>query len=193
MDIENSVIPGEIWQNSHNQDVANIFLHLGVTIGNHRQRNRVWQNFRNSMNKNDLLVVTNEIGVNAVWNGQARGGCKYHVEGIYHTLQNKLGIKAEYCQLLRKYDVKTDSVIATMKFLQNYTFRFNQLGVDETVEILAGEEVTIWRHHKHQMPELMQELETAGLKLVHYSLNKYATHIMAICQVVDSYSNSQEG
>ncbi|MEA5580769.1 L-histidine N(alpha)-methyltransferase [Nodularia harveyana UHCC-0300] len=186
VDIETSAIPGEMWKKNPAEDVANIFLHLGVTIGNHRHRNRVWQNFRNSMNKNDLLVITNEIGNNSAWDGQARGGCKYHVEGIYHTLQNKLQIRAGDSQLLRRYDTKTDSVIATMKFLQNYTFRFNQLGVDQTVEIVTGEEVTIWRHHKHQMSELRQELETADLKLVHYSLNKYSTHIMAICQVVDS-------
>lgn len=184
LDIESIPIPAKMWQNSSQPDVPNIFLHLGVTIGNHRHRNQAWQNFRHSMKSNDLLVFTNEIGDNSQWDGQVRGGCKYHVDGIYNSLMNKLGMNASDCQLLRKYDMNTDSVIATMQFLQNYTFRFNKLGVDKTVEILAGEEVTIWRHHKHQMPELMQELEAAGLKLVHYSFNKYSTHIMGICQVV---------
>ena len=188
VDIENSPISPEILGNFNSmqiKDIANIFLHLGVTIGNHQDRNRVWQNFRNSMDKNDLLVFTNEIGSNSQWDGKVRGGCKYHVEGIYTWMTNNLGISSEDCQLVRKYDLKTDSITANIKFLQNYTLKFSQWGIDQTVEISQDEEITIWRHHKYQMPELTQELDTAGLQIVHSSSNKYLSHIMVICKPAD--------
>ncbi|MBD2206289.1 L-histidine N(alpha)-methyltransferase [Calothrix sp. FACHB-1219] len=186
IDIETSTVSAELWQNSTSEatpSIANIFLHLGVTIGNHQDRIRVLQNFRNSMKTNDFLVFTNESGSNSIWDGQARGGCKYHVEEIYAWIKNKVGIIAEDCELVRKYDLKTDSIIANIKFHQNYTVVFNNLGIDKNLEILKDEEITIWRHHKYEMPEILQELEKSGLQLVHYSYNKYFSHIMVICKI----------
>jgi uncharacterized SAM-dependent methyltransferase len=87
---------------------------------------------------------------------------------------------------VRKYDLETDSIVANMKFRHNYTICFSFMGLDKNIEISEGEEVTIWRHHKYEMPELLQEIEQAGLKLVHYNTNKHLSHIMAICQVASN-------
>ncbi|HYW22349.1 MAG TPA: L-histidine N(alpha)-methyltransferase [Nodularia sp. (in: cyanobacteria)] len=188
VDIESSPIPANILQTSTSSqinDIANVFLHLGVTIGNHQDRVKVFQNFRNSMNANDLLVFTNETGSHSQWDGKVRGGCKYHVEGLYTWITNKMGISSEDCELVRKYDVKTDSITANIKFLQNYTFSFSQWGIDEKLQISKDEEITIWKHHKYELPELTQELEKAGLKIVHSSCDKYQSHIMVFCKVAD--------
>ncbi|WP_427161962.1 L-histidine N(alpha)-methyltransferase [Aliinostoc sp. HNIBRCY26] len=188
IDIENSFIPQELLQNQTEEltkNIANIFLHLGVTIGNHQNRIKVFKNFKDSMGKHDLLVFTNEIGANSTWDGRARGGCDYHAGKIYEWIKNSIGIKYEDCELIRKYDSVTDSVVANLKFRQNYTINFQSQGIDKNVNLFAADEVTIWRHHKHEIPELLQEIEQAGLKLVHYQTNKYCTHIMMMCQVAD--------
>jgi len=186
LDIENHCIPKN-WLKNHasleTEDTAKIFLHLGVTIGNHQNRNGVFKNFRDSMEKNDFLVFTNEIGSNSQWDGRVRGGCKYHAEQIYAWIKNKIGIRSQDCELVRKYDLETDSVVANMKLRQGYTINFNFMEIDKNIEISEGEEITIWRHHKYEIPELMQEIERAGLQLVHYSTNKYFSHIMVICKV----------
>ncbi|MBD2488560.1 L-histidine N(alpha)-methyltransferase [Aulosira sp. FACHB-615] len=179
IDIENSCIPANF------SGKPKIILHLGVTMGNHHNRNQVLHNFRNSMDENDLLIFTNEIGSNSQWDGIARGGCKYHAEAIYRTIKNTIGIKSQDCQLIRKYDLATDSVVANIKFQHNYTIDFSFQGIDKSIEIPKGKEITIWRHHKYEMPKLTQELESAGLELVHYTTNKYSSHIMAICQVAN--------
>ncbi|WP_176727142.1 L-histidine N(alpha)-methyltransferase [Nostoc sp. KVJ20] len=190
IDIENSCIPKTLFQqnkaNLEIDDTAKIFFHLGVTIGNHQNRDKVFKNFRDSMGKNDFLVFTNEIGSNSRWDGNVRGGCKYHVEEIYGWVKNKIGIKSEDCELVRKYDLKTDSIIANIKLHQDYTINFNQMGIDKKIEISEGEEITIWRHHKHEMPALLQELERSGLQLIQYSTNKYKSHIMVICKVASN-------
>jgi len=163
--------------------IAKIILHLGVTIGNHRNRTRVLKNFRDSMSKNDLLVFTSETGSNSTWDGRVRGGCKYHAEQVYGWIKNKIGIRAEDCELVRKYDLETDSIIANIKLRHHYTINFSLMGIDKNIEISEGEEITIWRHHKYELPELMQEIERAGLQLVHYSTNKYLSHVMVICEI----------
>ncbi|MCC5643759.1 L-histidine N(alpha)-methyltransferase [Nostoc sp. CHAB 5824] len=186
IDIENSCVPKTLFQNKANLEIdetAKIFFHLGVTIGNHQNRDKVLKNFRNSMGQNDLLVFTNETGTNSTWDGNVRGGCKYHVEEIYGWVKNKIGIKSEDCELVRKYDLKTDSVVANMKLRHNYTINFCQMGIDKKIEISEGEEITIWRHHKYEIPKLLQELERSGLQLLHYSIDKYKSHIMVICKV----------
>ncbi len=192
IDIENTCVPKILFQNQagiENDDTAKIFLHLGVTIGNHQNRDEVFKNFRESMGKNDLLVFTNETGSNSAWDGKVRGGCKYHVEEIYGWVKSKIGIKSEDCELVRKYDLKTDSIVANIKFCHNYTINFSRMGIDKKIEISEGEEITIWRHHKYEIPKLLQELERSGLQLLHYSTDKYKSHIMVICQVASNYSN----
>ncbi len=189
IDIENSCLPKIPSKNQPNlepDNTAKVILHLGVTIGNHQNRDRVLKNFRDSMGKNDLLVFTNEIGSNSTWDGKVRGGCKYHAEQIYAWIKNKIGIRAEDCELVRKYDLETDSIVANIKFRHNYTINFNFMGVDKTIEISEGEEITIWRHHKYELPELLQEIEPAGLKLLHYSTNNYLSHIMVICELASN-------
>ncbi len=189
IDIENSCIPKNLLSNKDNiqtTNTANIILHLGVTIGNHYNRQGAFKNFRDSMNKNDLLVFTNEIGSNSQWDGNARGGCNYHAQQIFEWIKNTIGISPEDCELIRKYDSQTDSVVANIKFSHNYTLNFNVVGVDKTIQIFEGEEITIWRHHKFEIPQLLQELEQAELQLVHYSTNKYSSHIMVICSIVSN-------
>ncbi|MEI1377056.1 L-histidine N(alpha)-methyltransferase [Nostoc sp. UHCC 0926] len=186
IDIENSSIPKILFQNKASleiDDTAKIFFHLGVTIGNHQNRDEVLKNFRDSMGKNDFLVFTNETGSNSQWDGNVRGGCKYHVEEIYGWVKNNIGIKSEDCELVRKYDLKTDSIVANMKFRHNYTINFSRMGIDKKIEISEGEEITIWRHHKYEIPKLLQELEHSGLQLIHYNTDKYKSHIMVICKV----------
>lgn len=188
LDIENSSIPEILpeYYNSQSKDTAKIILHMGVTMGNHYNRTKVLKNFRKSMGKNDFLVFTNEIGSNSQWDGIARGGCKYHAEEIYQSVKNKIGIKSEDCQLVRKYDLETDSVVANIKFQHNYTINFSFQGINKQIEIPKNKEITIWRHHKYEMPELLQELERAGMQLVHYTTNRYSSHIMAICKVANN-------
>ncbi|MHC5740558.1 MAG: L-histidine N(alpha)-methyltransferase [Nostoc sp.] len=186
IDIESSCVPKTLFQNQASleiDDTAKIFLHLGVTIGNHQNRDEVFKNFRDSMGKNDLLVFTNEIGSNSTWDGIVRGGCKYHVEEVYGWVKKKIGIKSEDCELVRKYDLKTDSIVANLKLHHDYTINFSRMDIDKNIEISKGEEITIWRHHKYEIPKLLQELERSGLQLLHYTTNKYKSHIMVICKV----------
>ncbi|MEH2012846.1 L-histidine N(alpha)-methyltransferase [Nostoc sp.] len=189
IDIENSSIPKILFQNQASleiDDTAKIFFHLGVTIGNHQNRDEVLKNFRDSMGKNDFLVFTNETGSNSQWDGNVRGGCKYHVEEIYGWVKNNIGIKSEDCELVRKYDLKTDSIVANIKFRHNYIINFSQMGVDKKIEIPEGEEITIWRHHKYEIPKLLQEIERSGLQLIQYNTDKYKSHIMVICKVASN-------
>jgi uncharacterized SAM-dependent methyltransferase len=189
IDIENSSIPKSLFKNQTNlepEDTAKIFFHLGVTIGNHQNRIEALKNFRDSMGKNDLLVFTNEIGSNSKWDGRVRGGLKYHAEQVYAWIKNNIGIRAEDCELVRKYDDKTDSLVANMKLRHNYTINFSFMEIDKNVEISEGEEITIWRHHKYEIPEVLEEIERAGLQLVHYSTNKYLSHVMVICEVANN-------
>ncbi len=189
IDIENSCLPEVSSKNQaavETDETAKIILHLGVTMGNHQNRTGVLKNFRDSMGKNDLLVFTNEIGSNSKWDGTVRGGFKYHVEQVYAWIQKNIGIKAEDCELVRKYDRKTDSIVANIKFRHDYAINFNFMAIDKTLEISEGEEITIWRQHKYELPELMQEIEQAGLQLVHYSTDKYLANIMVICKVASN-------
>nr|WP_238993768.1 L-histidine N(alpha)-methyltransferase [Calothrix sp. PCC 6303] len=186
IDIENGEIDQELLKSSTNIKTANIFLHLGVTIGNHQNRIQVFKNLRNSMSKKDLLIFTNEIGSNSQWDGFARGAYKYQAEQIYKWIKDKIGILSQDCELIRKYDLPTDSIVANIKFKRHYTINFSRQQTSKKIHLLPGDEITIWRHHKCQMSELTQEMEQAGLKLVHHTTNQYQSHVMVICQISEN-------
>ncbi|MEQ9551883.1 MAG: L-histidine N(alpha)-methyltransferase [Coleofasciculus sp. G3-WIS-01] len=185
IDIENNSLSQTLLNHQINlktDDTAQIILHLGVTMGNHHHRTEVLKNFRDSMGKHDVLVFTNEIGSNSEWDGTVRGGLKYHVDQVYAWVKTALGIQAEDCELVRKYEHKTDSIVATIKFRQNYRINFRLMGGDRSIEMAEGEEITIWRQHKFEIHELVQEIEQAGLRLVHYKTDQYLSNIMVICE-----------
>ncbi|MEH2080051.1 MAG: hypothetical protein V7K89_08560 [Nostoc sp.] len=138
------------------------------------------------MGKNDFLVFTNETGSNSKWDGIVRDSCKYYVEEVYGWVKKKIEIKSEDCELVRKYDLKTDSIVANLKLRHNYTINFSQMGIEKNIEISKGEEITIWRHHKYEIPKLLLELERSGLQLIHYTANKYKSYIMVICKVASN-------
>ena len=189
IDIENNCLPKSLLVNPTNieaENIANIILHLGVTMGNHRNRTQVLKNFRDSMGKQDLLVFTNEIGSSSQWDGTVRGGFKYHVDEVYAWIQKDIGISDKDCELVRKYDDKTDSLVANIKLCQDYTINFNVNGIDKSLQISEGEEITIWRQHKSEISVLQQEIERAGLQLVHYRTDKYLCNVMVICQVASN-------
>ncbi len=189
IDIENSCLPPISLDNQANleaDNTAKIILHLGVTMGNHHDRIQVLKNFRDSMGKHDLLVFTNEIGSSSQWDGIARGGFKYHVDEVYAWIQKDIGLSSQDCELVRKYDEKTNSLVANIKLGQDYTINFNVSGIDKSLQISEGEEITIWRQHKYELPELQQEIEQAGLQLVHYKTDKYLSNMMVICQVASN-------
>ncbi|MEQ8538781.1 MAG: L-histidine N(alpha)-methyltransferase [Coleofasciculus sp. D1-CHI-01] len=169
--------------NLKTDDTAQIILHLGVTMGNHHNRTAALQNFRDSMGKHDVLVFTNEIGSNSQWDGTVRGGLKYHVDQVYAWVKTALGIQSEDCELVRKYDHKTDSIVATIEFCQNYRINFRLMGEDKCLEIAEGEEITIWRQHKFEISELVREIEQAGLQVIHYKTDHYSSNIMVICEI----------
>ncbi|MEQ9669478.1 L-histidine N(alpha)-methyltransferase [Coleofasciculus sp. G2-EDA-02] len=185
IDIENNSLSKTLLNHQVNlktDDTAQVILHLGVTMGNHHNRTAVLQNFRDSMGKHDVLVFTNEIGSNSEWDGTVRGGLKYHVDQVYAWVKTALGIQAEDCELVRKYEHKTDSIVATIKFRQNYRINFRLMGGDRIIEMAEGEEITIWRQHKFEIHELLQEIEQAGLRLFHYKTDQYLSNIMVICE-----------
>ncbi len=182
IDIENACLPESLLTNQPDE-IAKIILHLGVTFANHQNRAKVLKNLKDSMTEKDLLVFTVETGSNSQWDGKARGAYKYHVEQIYEWIKNKFGFKPEDCELIRKYDSETDSIVANLQLRHDHNISFSLAGTDKNIQIFAGEEITIWRHHKYEIPELLQELEQAGLQLVHYSTDKYQSLTMVICQV----------
>ncbi len=181
IDIEINHLPANLC-NQENEDTANIILHLGVTLANHQNRSEVLRNLKESMGHHDLLVFTNEIGSNSQWDGRIGGGFKYHVEEIYRWIKNKMNLQDQDCELVRKYDLPTDSIVANIKFLHHQTIDFSWGGIDKKIEFSIGEEMTIWRHHKYQLPELLQEIEAAGLVPVHYTTDKYLSQMMMICK-----------
>ncbi|MEQ9367817.1 MAG: L-histidine N(alpha)-methyltransferase [Coleofasciculus chthonoplastes F3-SA18-01] len=186
IDIENNSLSQTLLNHQVNlkaEDTAQIILHLGVTMGNHHNITAVLQNFRDSMGKHDILAFTNEIGSNCQWDGTVRGGLKYHVDNVYTWVKNALGIQAEDCELVRKYDPKTDSIVAKIKFSQNYRINFRLIGEEKCIEIAEEEEIAIWRQHKFEIPELVREIEQAGLQLIHYKTDNYSSNIMVICEI----------
>ena len=176
IDIERNQVPNSLTSDEE----INIFLHLGVTIGNHRNRIKALQNFRASMGKDDLFIFTNELGDNSKF----IGAC-HHGKQIYEWMQKNLGISPDGCELIRKYDPNIDSIVATMKFIGNQTldFQCQQKKINKKVEFFANEEITLWRFHKYTISEIKEELEQAGLQLVEYITDRKQSHVMVICSV----------
>lgn len=164
-------------------EVVNIILHLGCTIGNHRDRCKILKNFRNGMNKDDLLVFSNEIS-DYSWDGSEMNALKNRIRNSYSWITDMLNIKAEDCELELGFDSTIDSHVANIKFKENYTIYFNLLDVIYKFKFVKGEKITIWRHYVHKLNELLVEIEQSGLQIAQLTTSKDLSYLMVICQII---------
>ncbi|MCH2247152.1 MAG: L-histidine N(alpha)-methyltransferase [Crocosphaera sp.] len=166
--------------------IINILVYLGETIGNHVKPLNVFKNFRNSLDKEDILMLTFSLKLP---NDNPEFNCKNHISyNAYEYFLELLNIKAEDCEIIGGFDHDTGRYFTKILFHQDYVLDFKIEEKKRQVFLKKGETIQIYRYRKYPLNEKLeiegffQEMEEANLIVNGCNLDISKLRALAICQ-----------
>ena len=93
-----------------------------------------------------------------------------------------LGIDVSSCEMVTKFDQDNNLRTLSVKLDQDYIISFDILGIKKQIELLKGEEITLWRHQMTSVSRLIGDFDLARLQLVQLSTVPDLTHLMTIAE-----------
>jgi len=184
IDIENHNIEPILFQNKKNDSSINIIFFLGSVYGSVSNKRKVLENIRSSMDEKDLLIISN-----LAYNKDSQIGYE-------HLLNNTEFIKsATWIPKLLNLDISESNIGGTYDPLtlkreivyiaeKDQSMVFEYAGVERNVEILKGEQISLWQHTLSKSAEFTQELYDARLESIAHFSDSQITYNIHICKMV---------
>lgn len=164
----------------HNYD-SRIFLFLGQTLGNPANRKKTLENIRDSMQKEDYLLVGIEL-----YKPERIGEIleHYNNEPFYKAIFNPL----TYAGFTRD-DGKIEVIFNKIKRDIEVFFRLSkdvyvEVEADKLLSFSKGEKIKIGLSHRFDEDELMMSLESIGLRSLETVLNNNSSYALILAQVI---------
>lgn len=166
--------------------IVNLLVYLGETIGNHVNRLTVFNNFRNSLNKEDILMLTFSLSLP---NYNPEFNCRNHISyNAYNYFIDLLNINPEDCEIIGGFDHHNNNYFTKIIFHQDYLLEFIVEGKKETVFIKKGETIQLYRYSKYSLNQnleiegFFQEIEEAQLQVNSCNLDVLNLRALAVCE-----------
>ena len=162
---------------------VNILFFAGSTIGSVDDRHKVLRHLRESLDDQDLLVISNKITLE---NNKTEINHVKDNDQQLLWIMNLLNFDTANCELVGKYDEKLESRVVAMKLDRDYLIDFNLNGTHKHVELEKGDEIILWRHHTSTAEELFSDINKADLQIIQLTTEKNLSHILAVCQAANN-------
>ncbi|MEI6728238.1 MAG: L-histidine N(alpha)-methyltransferase [bacterium] len=176
-DIEKSDFASELFL-SKSTNTVNLVFFIGNTIGNMENIDRTLQNLRYSLDKDDLLIISNKIDTI-----EKRSQFEPLSEKNPHSwLVKEFGIDLDLCTLETEFNEKNSSRMGYFKMDKDYIIDFSKAGIHEKVELFKNEKIVFWYHKMSSREEIINELNLAGLELLDLTTTTDLSHLLVVCK-----------
>ena len=151
------------------EDTINVITILGSTIGNSNDQRVILTNLRDSLIKDDILLVSNKM------DSQIEKSKFNHILDKNDQLlwiPTLLGIDTGEIQFNYYYDSNKDARIIAMKLDKDYdlTFHFENSTAKRKLYLNASDQIILWHHKMSKLEEIPNQFVRAGLDMIaHYT------------------------
>lgn len=148
-------------------DTINIISFLGSTIGNYADQGTILTHLRESLIKDDLLLITNKME-NEIEKVKFNHILDKNEQFLW--IPDLLGIDTGEVQFNSYFDPKKNARIIAMKLDKNYdiTFKFENSTAERKIQLQSGDQIILWHHKMSGIENMTFELGQAGLDLKAY-------------------------
>ncbi len=169
---------------SHNkQKVCNLLLFLDYQIGNYIRRDSVIKNLRNSMSKNDYLLISNGIaGPEEDIFVEEHLSEELVLKRTKH-LPKMLGLTDEMVEYADKYSTDLNGWVSTISFKKDIDLIFQIKGQEKIVSFLDGHEVILYYIHIFNEDEIISLLNDNNLLIYHLSFYPLRDEALILCGI----------
>ena len=182
-DVENTKFTNIFLQEkAESNDIVNLALYIGNTLQNQTDRVSVLKNFRAGLMSGDLLMFNISLD-----NDMTRSDLGYvkHDEDDekYAWIPKLLRIDVLSCKVILKYEEKNHRKIKALDLDKDYEITFDLFGSKKVVNLSRGEHIIRWQHYLYTIPEVIQDIQEAGLQLIKLECDKTGSNAILICRV----------
>lgn len=152
---------------NHRDHVANIVLFLGGTISNLRDPDQALLTIKNSMGRNDMLIITRKLDT-----PESRRFFDFTVtEEQELSLKERymldlLGIEQAFYSVEQFFDKSTMSRKIQVRLRVDLTIKFTLNGKTRIVSISKGDSILLWRSDHQTLDETVQQLDRTGFEVL---------------------------
>lgn len=177
-------------QKNHKQDeICNLVVCLGRTIGNLDNFKATLWNLRRGLNKNDILIFTD-----AMDSSKIRTNLDPVLEKNYFNLQTwilrELGIEIDKCRPEAYYNPVNRTRMLDILLDKDYEIEFKLLGVVKNLNLFKNQRITVWKHKAVILEQLARDFEYSGLRLSYLQTHPLRSDVIIVSEV-DKLSPSQ--
>ncbi|GBF85025.1 hypothetical protein AsFPU3_2080 [Aphanothece sacrum FPU3] len=172
--------------NSAGLKIINILLYLGETIGNHRDRLNVLNNFQKSLGNEDILMLSYSLRLPNLF---PHFDYQKHIShNAYKYLIDLLRINPHDCEFIGGFNEDNYNYFSSIVFHENYLIEFDLQKEIKPVCLNKGDEIEIYRHFKYplgdnfEVTSFLQEMEQASLQVNLCNIDILNLRALAICQ-----------
>ena len=156
----------------------NLIFFVGDTLGNMENIQRTIENLRYSLDKDDILIISNKIDTL-----EKRTQFEPLSQNNPHSwLVKEFGIDIDLANLGTEFNEKSSSRRGYFKIDKDYIIDFSEVGIEEKIELFKGEKIVFWHHKMSSREEIIDELNTAGLELLDLTTTTDLSHLLVVCK-----------
>ncbi len=159
----------------------NIVLYLGSMIGMHEDKLKVLKNFRQGMDRYDLLMISNTL--DSLSNRVDFSYVKNPKADSQNTwIPELLGIDIKNCELISKFDNNTNNRMLNLKLDKDYTIHFKVFNKEKRVSLTKGQEINIWKHEMTHLEEVVSDFDKSDLQIINVALERDLSHVLILSE-----------
>ena len=177
-DIEESDIK-EICFDNKIEKTVNLILFIGGTVGNFTNQDHIWSNLKNSLGKNDLLIISNKLDKNES-KSRFDGVKKYYQRYLY--IPNLLGLETINPKLHFIFNEKKQARCCYLELQKDYILNIKDDKIDTILKFQKGDKIEIWMHKLSTVQSLLDSLTFYGLEMVQLTTEKDGNHALVVAE-----------
>lgn len=182
-DISNHSINKFLFRNN-DESIGKLVFFIGSTIENIRDYLTVLRLLKNSLNKDDILVLGNTLkNENSLlllnFNHNTR--VTHENQDGYYQVVEKLGIKEDFYEVQKFYDKNTDTRLVKIKLKYDLDIIFKTNTIDRVIKLSSTDLITIFRHKHHSLQEINYMLASEGFRVLHSITSSDYGNLITIC------------
>lgn len=146
-------------------DTINIVAFIGSTIGNYTDQRTILTHLRESLIKDDLLIITNRLDTE---NAKTKFNNILEKNERRLWIPAMLGIDTGEVQFHSIYDEKKDARVIAMKLDKDYsfTFTFPDSNAERKIYLYASDQIILWHHKMTSIEDIPMQFKRAGLEQI---------------------------
>jgi len=170
-----------------NNQTKNIIFFLETTIENQKFYTETLLNLKNSMGKDDLLIIMQSLNNSQsqlyfdLWNYEGNGTRKLPDQVAW--IPELLGLSEEIYETIFEYNQKDKARFIKLKLNYEADLEFESKNFYKKVEFSKGEELIVWRHSHHPLEEIVKSYNEIDLEVKFVFNAKNQAQLIAGCQI----------